>query len=79
MGLIIVFRGDNRTSFFPSLAKEGWRAAPGWFGMSTSQAERLYLGSNVGSRRLTQEHRCVDLVKADRIEFLQGRYPYSEA
>jgi hypothetical protein len=38
-----------------------------------------YLGSNVGSRRLTQEHRCVDLVKADRIEFLQGRYPYSEA
>ena len=34
------------------------------------------LGSDVWSRRVTQEHRCVYLVKADRIEFLQGRYHY---
>ena len=35
-----------------------------------------YLGSDVWSRSVTQEHRCVYLVKADRIEFLQGRYHY---
>ena len=35
-----------------------------------------YLGADVWSRRITQEHRCVYLVKADRIEFLQGRYHY---
>lgn len=35
-----------------------------------------YLGSDVWSRRITQEHRCVYVVKADRIEFLQGRYHY---
>lgn len=28
------------------------------------------------SRRLTQEHRIVYVVKADRIEFLQARYHY---
>jgi toxin YoeB len=32
------------------------------------------LGSGVWTRRITQEHRCVYLVKTDRIEFLQGRY-----
>ncbi|MDP2828184.1 MAG: Txe/YoeB family addiction module toxin [Sulfuricellaceae bacterium] len=31
-----------------------------------------YIGSDVSSRRITQEHRCVYLVKVDRIEFLQG-------
>jgi len=35
-----------------------------------------YLGSGVWSRRITQEHRCVYLVKADRVEFLLGRYHY---
>lgn len=35
-----------------------------------------YLGGNVWSRRITQEHRCVYLVKDDRIVFLQGRYHY---
>jgi len=35
-----------------------------------------YLGPDVCSRRITQEHRCVYLVKADRIDFLQGRYHY---
>ena len=35
-----------------------------------------YLGSDVWSRRITQEHRCVYLAKADRIDFLQGRYHY---
>ncbi|MFN9871596.1 MAG: Txe/YoeB family addiction module toxin [Cyanobacteriota bacterium] len=35
-----------------------------------------YLGPGVRSRRITQEHRCVYLVKADRVEFLQGRYHY---
>ena len=34
------------------------------------------LGSGVWSRRITQEHRCVYLVKAGRVEFLQGRYHY---
>ena len=37
----IVFPDNSRISRFPSLAKEGWREAPGWFGMSASQAERL--------------------------------------
>jgi toxin YoeB len=35
-----------------------------------------YLGSGVWSRRITQKHRCVYLVKAERVEFLQGRYHY---
>jgi len=35
-----------------------------------------YLGADVWSRRITQEHRCVYLVKGDRVEFLQGRYHY---
>lgn len=35
-----------------------------------------YLGPDLWSRRITQEHRCVYLVKADRVEFLQGRYHY---
>ena len=35
-----------------------------------------YFGADVWSRRITQEHRCVYLVKADRVEFLQGRYNY---
>ena len=37
---------------------------------------RKYLGSGVWSRRITQEHRCVYLVKGNRVEFLQGRYHY---
>lgn len=35
-----------------------------------------YLGPGVWSRRLTQEHRLVYLVSADRIDFLQARYHY---
>ena len=35
-----------------------------------------FLAPNTWSRRLTQEHRIVYLVKDDRIEFLQGRYHY---
>ena len=35
-----------------------------------------YLGANVWSRRLTQEHRVVYLVRDDRIDFLQARYHY---
>ena len=35
-----------------------------------------YLGSDVWSRRLTQEHRCVYVVKAQQVDFLQGRYHY---
>lgn len=39
--------------------------------------ERLKnLGPGVWSRRITQEHRLVYLVSADRVEFLQGRYHY---
>ena len=35
-----------------------------------------HLGSNIWSRRLTQEHRLVYLVGHDRIDFLQARYHY---
>ncbi|MEI7870042.1 MAG: Txe/YoeB family addiction module toxin [Candidatus Methylumidiphilus sp.] len=35
-----------------------------------------YLGPDVWSRRLTQEHRVVYLVKHGRIEFLQARFHY---
>ena len=35
-----------------------------------------YLGANVWSRRLTQEHRLVYLVGQVRIDFLQARYHY---
>lgn len=35
-----------------------------------------HLGSDVWSRRITQEHRCVYAVKSDRVDFLQGRYHY---
>jgi toxin YoeB len=35
-----------------------------------------YLAPGVWSRRLTQEHRIVYLVRADRIDFLQARYHY---
>ena len=35
-----------------------------------------FLGPVVWSRRITQEHRCVYLIKSDRVEFFQGRYHY---
>ena len=35
-----------------------------------------YLASGAWSRRLTQEHRFVYLVREDRIDFLQSRYHY---
>ena len=35
-----------------------------------------YLGAGVWSRRLTQEHRIVYLVRGDRVDFLQTRYHY---
>ncbi|MFN8470951.1 MAG: Txe/YoeB family addiction module toxin [Anaerolineae bacterium] len=35
-----------------------------------------YLGANIWSRRLTQEHRIVYVVGNDRIDFLQARYHY---
>jgi toxin YoeB len=35
-----------------------------------------YLSPGVWSRRLTQEHRLVYLVRDDRIDFLQARYYY---
>ena len=35
-----------------------------------------YLGSDIWSRRLTEEHRIVYLVSKDRIDFLQARYHY---
>jgi toxin YoeB len=35
-----------------------------------------YLAPNTWSRRLTQEHRVVYLVKEDRVDFLQARYHY---
>jgi toxin YoeB len=35
-----------------------------------------YLAPGAWSRRLTQEHRVVYLVRDDRIDFLQARYHY---
>lgn len=35
-----------------------------------------YLAPNTWSRRLTQEHRIVYMVKDDHVEFLQARYHY---
>lgn len=35
-----------------------------------------YLAPGVWSRRLTQEHRVIYLVKDDLIDFLQSRYHY---
>lgn len=35
-----------------------------------------YLDAGTWSRRLTQEHRIVYLVRDHRIDFLQGRYHY---
>lgn len=35
-----------------------------------------YLGADVWSRRLTQEHRLVYVVAAERVDFLQCRYHY---
>jgi toxin YoeB len=35
-----------------------------------------HLGANLWSRRITQEHRLIYLVRADRIDFLQCRYHY---
>ena len=43
----------------------------------TGKPEPLkYLTPGVWSRRLTQEHRIVYLVRDDRIDFLQSRYHY---
>jgi len=38
----MAFPDDPWISTFPSLAKEGWREAPGWFGRSADQPERRY-------------------------------------
>ena len=35
-----------------------------------------YLAAGTWSRRLTQEHRVVYLVRHDRVDFLQARYHY---
>ena len=43
----------------------------------TGKPEKLkYLAPGTWSRRLTQEHRLVYLVRKDRIDFLQSRYHY---
>lgn len=35
-----------------------------------------YLAAGTWSRRLTQEHRLVYLVRSERVDFLQARYHY---
>lgn len=35
-----------------------------------------HLAADTWSRRITQEHRLVYLVRKDRIDFLQARYHY---
>ncbi len=44
-------------------------------GMGKPEALK-YLAPGTWSRRLTQEHRVVYLVRGARIDFLQGRYHY---
>jgi toxin YoeB len=45
----------------------------------TGKPEPLrYLGADVWSRRITQEHRLVYLVRHERIDFLQARYHYGD-
>jgi toxin YoeB len=45
--------------------------------IGTGKPEPLkYLVPGAWSRRLTQEHRIVYLVRDDRIDFLQARYHY---
>jgi toxin YoeB len=44
-------------------------------GMGKPEALK-YLAAGAWSRRLTQEHRLVYLVREDRIDFLQARYHY---
>ena len=45
----------------------------------TGKPEPLrFLGSDVWSRRITQEHRLVYLVRDERIDFLQARYHYGD-
>jgi len=36
-----------------------------------------YLGGDIWSRRITQEHRLVYIIQAERIDFLQARYHYT--
>ena len=44
----------------------------------TGKPEPLkYLAPNTWSRRLTQEHRIVYLVREERVVFLQARYHYA--
>lgn len=35
-----------------------------------------HIGPNIWSRRVSQQHRLVYLVRKDRIDFLQARYHY---
>lgn len=35
-----------------------------------------YIGPNIWSRRISQEHRLVYWVRSERIDFLQARYHY---
>ncbi len=44
-------------------------------GLGKPEALR-HLGANIWSRRVTQEHRLVYLVRDDRIDFLMCRYHY---
>lgn len=37
-----------------------------------------YMPANTWSRRLTQEHRVVYLVRENRVDFLQARYHYKK-
>jgi len=40
------------------------------------EAALKYLGPGIWSRRITEEHRLVYMVRGDRIDFLQARYHY---
>ena len=78
----VEFREDLRwwTREQPRVAERIWALieevmrAP-FTGMGKPEPLR-HLSSNVWSRRITQEHRLVYLVRDERIDFLQGRYHY---
>jgi hypothetical protein len=67
----IVFPDHSRTSRFPSLAKEGWREATGWFGMSASQAERL---RNLQVRSASRAGYSDFGVNRQRVETFRARF-----
>lgn len=76
------FREDPRwwTRERPRVADGIWNLVEGILRSPFSGADKpeplRFLGSDVWSRRITQEHRLVYVVRHERIDFLQARVHY---